>query len=128
MLLRQSDKRDLKMILSDTWNSVARAAICEKFLEGTPFADRVLIGAGVLDNSRSYSHEQWVAGCDMSRYPGAFRKYGVTAMIELVRSAEKPMTLISTGPATSRGGIGPRTGCCRKITSGRHVRQHSPEI
>ncbi len=49
------------MILSDTWNSVARVVICEKTLEGTPFADRVLIGAGALDNSRSYSHEQRVA-------------------------------------------------------------------
>ncbi len=101
MLLRQSDKLELKMILTDTWNSVARAAICEKILEGTPFADRVLIGAGVLDNNRNYSHEQWVAGYDMSQYPGAFRKDGVTAMIELVRSTEEPMTLISIGPATS---------------------------
>ena len=128
MLLRQSDKLDLKMILTDTWNSVARAAICEKILEGTPFADRVLIGAGVLDNNRNYSHEQWVAGYDMSQYPGAFRKDGVTAMIELVRSAEEP---IRSFPSV-RQLLWLRHWTAHRILPenyiGRHVRQHSPEI
>ena len=35
LLLRQKDKFDLKMILTDTWNAVARAALCGKILDVT---------------------------------------------------------------------------------------------
>ena len=101
MLLRQSAWLKLEMILTDTWNAVARAAVCEKILAGTGFEQTVLIGAGIQDDDREITHGEWIRGYDMSRYPGRFRKDGVAAMIELIEASPEPVTLISIGPATS---------------------------
>ncbi len=101
LLLRQKDKFDLKMILTDTWNAVARAALCGKILEGTEFVRTVLIGAGIPDDDRSIPEEEWIHNYDMERYPGHFRRDGVAAMIELIMNSPEPITLISIGPATS---------------------------
>lgn len=97
MLLRQSDKLDLEMILFDAWNSVARAAICRKIQEGTRSAKSVRIGAGFLNDNRNCSRELR----DGSRYSEAFRKDDVIGMMKFVRTAETPMMFFPIGPATS---------------------------
>lgn len=100
MLLRQTEILNLKMVLTDTGDTFARAALCAKLLDGTDYP-RPLLAAGIRKSTKPITHHAWLDGYDPGLYPGSFRSDGTEALIEEVRSAAEPVTLISIGPPPS---------------------------
>jgi len=100
MLLKQN-QLDLKMILTDTGNTVYRAALCAKLLD---LADRtdVVVGAGITDwpDRTVYSQRAWVDDYSLSAYKN-YTQDGVGRFIRLVEESPEPVTLIAIGPTTS---------------------------
>ena len=101
MLLRQS-WLDLRMILTDTGNTIYRAAICAKLLQ-LAGRDDVFIGAGHAqwpqDNHRM-SHLEWVRDYPLASY-GNYTQNGVEKFVEMVLAEQGPITLVAIGPAPS---------------------------
>lgn len=103
MLLKQP-WIDLKMILTDTGDTVYRAAICAKLLQ-LAGRDDVEIGAGLADwpiGRHARTHIEWVKDYALKSYKN-YTQCGVERFIERLRAEEGPVTLMAIGPVTSLG-------------------------
>ncbi len=101
MILRQP-WLDLRMILTDTGDTVYRAAVCAKLLQ-LAGRDDVVLGAGHVewpsDNHRK-SHLEWVRDYPLASY-GNYTQNGVEKFVEMVLAEPGPVTLVAIGPAPS---------------------------
>ena len=101
MLLKQP-WLDLRMILTDTGNTVYRSAICAKLLQMAG-RDEVVVGAGLAEwpiGRHRMSHLDWVADYPLSSYPN-YTQNGVDRFVEMVRAEQGPVTLVASGPVPS---------------------------
>lgn len=101
MILRQP-WLDLRMILTDTGNTIYRAAICAKLLQLAGREDPV-IGAGLAEwplGRHVMSHFDWVKDYPLSSYPN-YTQNGVEKFVEMVRKEPGPVTLVAIGPVPS---------------------------
>lgn len=115
MLLKQP-WLDLRFILTDTDNTVYRAAICAKLLAAAGRAD-IPVGAGLVEwpESHKLTHLEWVGKYPVCKQPN-YTPYGVERFIETVEAAPDPVTLIAIGPAPSLAAALRRApGIARKI-------------
>jgi len=98
VMLLKSPELDLKLVTTDTGNTVYRARIVARLLEIAGRTD-VPIGIG-LQQSQAEDGTQapWVEGYELSQYPGKVHWDGVGALIDTIMSSEKPITLIAIGP------------------------------
>jgi inosine-uridine nucleoside N-ribohydrolase len=101
MLLR-SPELDLKLVVTDTGNTEYRARIAAKLLEIGGRTD-VPIGIGIHLADETGPQEPWVAGYELSDYPGVVHKDGVSALIETILGSPDPVTLICIGPVPNIG-------------------------
>lgn len=97
MLLR-CPELDLKLVLTDTLNTVYRARVTAKFLEVAGRTD-VPVGIGLRGEAINEFQLPWVADYDLQCYPGTVHEDGVQAMIDLIRQSPEPITIIGVGPA-----------------------------
>jgi len=96
MLLR-SPELDLRLVVSDTGNTVYRANVAAKMLEVAGRTD-VPVGIGICQGEGLGSQAPWVEEYELAGYPGAVHGDGVGALIETIMSSPEPVTLICIGP------------------------------
>lgn len=100
-MMLKSPELDVKMIVSDTGDTVYRAKLIAKLLEVAGRTD-VPVGVGVRKKTGG-KHNQgaWVADYDLSKYPGKVYDDGVAAMTDLIMASPEKITLICIGPVTN---------------------------
>lgn len=97
MLLR-CPELDLKLVLTDTCDTVYRAALTAKLLE-VAGRDDVAVGVGLRGKSVNEFQRPWLGEYTLDEYRGPVHDDGVAAMIELVRQSPEPVTIIGVAPA-----------------------------
>jgi len=101
--LLRSPELDLKLVLTDPVDTQYRARVAAKLLQIAGRAD-VPIGMG---DSRGPTEDgaktvlPWLAGYDLSGYPGKVYPDGVAALIDTVAKSPSPVTIIAIGPVYS---------------------------
>ncbi|HEX2973190.1 MAG TPA: nucleoside hydrolase [Tepidisphaeraceae bacterium] len=97
-LLLRSPEVDLKLVVSDNFKAPYRTKLLAKLLERANRTD-VAVGMGLgQDDKNGGGQSKWVGNYDLKSYPGKVHQDGIQAMIDLIMSSPKPMTLIAIGP------------------------------
>ena len=96
--LLRSPELDLKLLVTDFADTVYRAKLAARLLEVAGRTD-VPIGIGLRQSEDAGPQQAWVSEYSLESYPGTLYQDGVQAMIDIVRAAEEPITLIAVGPA-----------------------------
>lgn len=97
-LLLKSPEVDLKLVVSDTGDTVYRAKLLAKLLEVAGRTD-VPVGVGVRQKPEGRQNQgAWVADYDLAKYPGKVYDDGVAAMIDLIMASPEKITLLCIGP------------------------------
>jgi inosine-uridine nucleoside N-ribohydrolase len=63
----------------------------------------VPVGIGIRFSDNTGPQEPWVAGYELSSYPGVIYENGVDAMIQTIMNSPDPITLICIGPVPNIG-------------------------
>ena len=95
--LLRSPELDLKLLVTDFGDTVYRAKVAARLLEVGGRAD-VAIGIGIRQSKDGGPQQEWVADYSLESYPGTIHEDGVQAMIDMIRAAPEPITLIAVGP------------------------------
>lgn len=96
-LLLACPELDLKLVVSDHGDTEMRARIAAKFLEVAGRTD-VAVGVGKSFGESSVPQRDWVAGYELSQYPGTVFEDGIQAMIDLIMESPEPVVLLAVGP------------------------------
>jgi inosine-uridine nucleoside N-ribohydrolase len=96
-LLLKSPEVDLKMVVTDTGDTVYRAKIAAKLLEVAKRTD-VAVAVGIRQSKSGGPQAPWVADYDLAKYPGKVHDDGVAALVDAIMAAPQPITLICIGP------------------------------
>ena len=96
-MLLKSPELDLKLVVTDTNDTVYRAKIAAKMLEVAGRTD-VDVGVGIPFPQPRNQQAAWVAGYHLASYPGAVHDDGVAALIDTIMRSPEPVTLICIGP------------------------------
>jgi inosine-uridine nucleoside N-ribohydrolase len=96
MLLR-SPELDLRLVVTDSGDTVYRAKIVARLLEIAGRTD-VPIAVGPSESDAAGGQADWVRGYDLTRYPGRIYRDGVRALVDTVIASSTPLTLISISP------------------------------
>jgi len=102
-LALRSPELDLRLVVTDPADTVYRAQVAAKFLEESGHAD-IPIAIGDNHGPQGDSFKTlgaYVAGYDLSHYPGKVYPDGVDALIETVEHASAPVTIIGIGPVNT---------------------------
>jgi inosine-uridine nucleoside N-ribohydrolase len=102
-LALRSPELDVRLVLTDSTDARYRAAVAARLLEA---AGRTDIPIAIGDSHPSPDDASktlllWVAGYDLKKYPGRVYDDGVAALIETVRAAPRPPTIVAIGPVPS---------------------------
>ncbi len=97
-MLLKCPELDLKMVLSDTGDTIYRSKIAAKLLEIANRTD-VTVGIGINQGKTDMNQGPWIEGYDLAAYPGKVHENGVEALVELIMNYPESMTLICIGPA-----------------------------
>jgi inosine-uridine nucleoside N-ribohydrolase len=95
-LLLKSPELDVKLVVSDTGDTVYRARIVARMLEVAGRTD-IPVGVGIRQSTQGGPQAAWVNGYDLERYPGKVHHDGVAALIDTIMKAPEPITLICIG-------------------------------
>jgi inosine-uridine nucleoside N-ribohydrolase len=101
-MMLKSPELDVKMVTTDTGNTIYRAKIVAKMLE---IADRtdIPVGVGVHFSEKYGRQAQWLEGYELSSYPGIVYENGVEALIQTIMDSPETITLICIGPVPNIG-------------------------
>jgi inosine-uridine nucleoside N-ribohydrolase len=102
-LALRSPELDVRLVLTDPADTHYRAIVAAKFLERSGRAD---VPIGIGDNSGPMGDSTktltpWIAGYDLSKYPGRIYQDGVGALIDTVENSSQPVTIVDIGPVHS---------------------------
>ncbi|HEY1793605.1 MAG TPA: nucleoside hydrolase [Opitutaceae bacterium] len=102
-LALRSPELELRMVVTDPADTEYRAVVAAKLLQDSGHGDvPIAIGdnSGPMgDNAKTLT--PWIAGYDLSKYPGHVYKDGVKALIDSVRASPVPVTIVAIGPVHS---------------------------
>ena len=101
-MLLKSPELDLKLVVTDTGDTVCRARIVAKMLEAAGRTD-VPVGVGIREGSGTLRQAPWVEGYELADYPGTVIEDGVGALIDTIMASPEPITLIAIGPVPNIG-------------------------
>jgi len=101
-MMLKSPELDVKMVVTDTGNTVSRAKIAAKMLEIGQRTD-VSVGIGIPFSDKATRQEPWVAGYDLSTYPGTVYEDGIDGLIQTIMDSPEPITLVCIGPVPNIG-------------------------
>ena len=101
-MMLKSPELDVKLVMTDTGNTTYRAKIVARILEIGKRTD-VPVGIGVRFSDNTGPQEPWVAGYELSSYPGVIYENGVDALIQTIMNSPDPITLICIGPVPNIG-------------------------
>ncbi|MBN2312051.1 MAG: nucleoside hydrolase [Candidatus Hydrogenedentes bacterium] len=91
---------DLKLIVTASDDTPAKTRLVAKILERIGRTDLPL-GTGVKDSDRELNQAKWLGDYTLDNYPGTLYEDGVQAMIDFIKAAPEPITLIVLGPQTN---------------------------
>ncbi len=95
-MMLNSPELDVRLIVSDTGDTVYRAKIIAKLLQIAGRTD-IPVGVGIpFPDERKYQ-ESWVESYDLSSYPRVVND-GVGAIVDTIMNSPEPITLICIGP------------------------------
>ena len=94
--LLKSPEFDVKLVVSDSGDTVYRARIIARMLEVAHRTD-IPVGVGIRQSTQGGPQAPWVADYDLARYPGKVCQDGVAAIVETIMEAPQPVTLICIG-------------------------------
>jgi inosine-uridine nucleoside N-ribohydrolase len=98
LLLRQPEL-DLKLVVTEGGNARYRGRLAAKLL--TLGGSRVPLAIGPDGRDDPAAQTNWIGDFQLADYKGEVRTDGAQAMIDVIMSSEKPVTLITVGPATT---------------------------
>ena len=101
MMIKSPDL-DVKLVMTDTGNTTYRAKIVARMLEIGKRTD-VPVGIGIRFSDGTGPQEPWVAGYELSSYPGVIYENGVDALIQTIMDLPEPITLVCIGPVPNIG-------------------------
>jgi inosine-uridine nucleoside N-ribohydrolase len=103
MLLR-CPELDVKLVLTDTGDTVYRARLTAKLLQVAGRTD-IPVGVGLKQKSDGPRERQkaWINDYELTQYPGKVHDDGVQALIDLIMASPEPVTLICIGPSPNIG-------------------------
>jgi len=101
-MMLKSPELDVKLVMTDTGNTTYRAKIVARMLEIGKRTD-VPVGIGIHFSDNTGPQEPWVAGYELSSYPGVIYENGVDALIRTIMNSPDPITLICIGPVPNIG-------------------------
>jgi len=102
-MMLKSPELDVKLVVSDTGDTVYRSRIIARMLEVAERTD-VPVGVGSrFEGPRTYTQGPWVEEYNLGDYPGTVHEDGVGAMIDTVMNSPKPVTLVCIGPVPNIG-------------------------
>jgi inosine-uridine nucleoside N-ribohydrolase len=90
--LLASPELDVKLIVSDSHDTLEKAKIISEFLQQAGRVD-IPIGIGVKGAAGIDSKETWI-----NAYPGKVHLDGVQAIIDTIKNSKEPITLLAIGP------------------------------
>jgi inosine-uridine nucleoside N-ribohydrolase len=96
MLLR-SPELDLKLVVTDTGDTIYRARVAAKLLEHAGRAE-VPVAVGLRQGEGEGPQAPWVEDYELADYEGEVFEKGVDALIETIMDADEAVTLIAIGP------------------------------
>jgi inosine-uridine nucleoside N-ribohydrolase len=96
-MLLKSPELELKLVVTDTGDTIYRARVAAKLLASAGRSD-VPIGVGLRQGVEEGPQAPWVADYALTDYDGEIIEDGVDALIETIMSSPEPVTLISIGP------------------------------
>ncbi len=96
-LILCSPELDLKLVVTDSHDTVEKAKIVAKFLEKVGRTD-IPIGIGKKMDDNPGGQAAWAKNYELENYSSTIHEDGIQAMIDMINAANKPMTLIVVGP------------------------------
>ena len=88
---------DVKLVVTDSGNTICRAKIVARFLEAAGRTD-IPVGIGLKFSDKEERQAPWVKNYELSSYPGKVFEDGVQALIDTIMRSPRPVTLICIGP------------------------------
>jgi len=97
-MMLNSPELDVKLVTSDTGDTIYRAKLLARMLEVAGRAD-IPVGIGIRQcEDPNGPQARWVKGYDLHSYPGTVHQDGVGAIVDMLMEAPDPVTLIAIGP------------------------------
>jgi inosine-uridine nucleoside N-ribohydrolase len=113
--LLKSPEVDLRLVVTDSGNTVYRAKIVARLLEIAGRTD-VPIAVGPKESDEEGDQAEWVDGYDLASYPGRVYSDGVQALIDAVTASQAPITLVAISPnATLKAALERAPGIARRL-------------
>ena len=97
-LILASPELDLKLVVTDSGDTMERARITAKFLEASG-RDDVPIGVGIPGGKIPLPQAPWAQDYNLDSYRGEIHKDGVGVLIDVIRRSDEEVVLIVVGPA-----------------------------
>jgi len=96
-LLLASPELDLKLVVTDSHDTVGKAKLAAKFLQCVGRSD-IPVGIGLKQDDEIGALGPWGNDYDLAGYPGTIHNDGIQAMIDVIMNSPTPVTLIAIGP------------------------------
>ncbi len=96
-LILASPELDLKLVVTDSHDTVGRAKIVAKFLESVGRPD-IPVGYGPKFDDHPGPQGKWAEEYNLKAYPGGIHPDGVQAMIDVIQNAGRTVYLFVIGP------------------------------
>lgn len=96
-LILKSPELDLRLAVGDHGKAIYRAKLLAKFLQVAGRTD-VPVGIGLPPADGVAGQAKWVEDYDLKSYPGKVYDDGVQAMIDMIMSSQRPITVVAVGP------------------------------
>ena len=97
VMMLKSPELDIKLITTDTGNTIYRAKLVARLLEIAGRTD-IPIGIGIPLLQQHENHGDWLADYDFDNYPGTIIEDGVGALVDTIMHSPEPITLVCIGP------------------------------
>ncbi len=99
LTLLRSPQLDLKLVACDVDNTTYRARVAAKLLHLGGRRD-VVVATGPKAGDAPGPQSAWVGDFTLETYGGPVRRDGAQAIVDTIMASPRPVTIISTGPAT----------------------------
>ncbi len=91
---------DLKLIVTGRDNTPCKTRLVAKIMQEMGRTD-IPIGTGVKVTEDPINQQEWLGDYQLDQYPGKVYQDGVQAMIDMLKAAPAPVTLLLIGPQTN---------------------------
>lgn len=96
-LLLNMPQLDIRLIVTDSGDTLSRARVLAQFLERAGRTD-IPVGIGTFQQESPVPQKEWAGSYQLERYPGKLYEDGVDALCKTILASDEPVTLIVLGP------------------------------